>query len=118
MIIICVPKENDVVAIVVKGCFAGDYALIEFKTETNRLLDELVQNKKSRLVIDCSGIRMMDSSGLGALWSLNNNVQKREGRIVLAGVGRGLQNLLAITRLNKFFDRYETVDEAVASFGP
>jgi anti-sigma B factor antagonist len=59
---------------------------------------------------------MMDSSGLGVLVSSYTSVQKRGGRLVLAGLGRGLQNLVAITKLTRVFDIYENEEDAVKSF--
>jgi len=108
-------KVGDTMVIDVSGRVIGD-ASTEMRRDINGWLSEIPQEQKPKVVLALDGVTMMDSSGLGALVSSYTSVQKREGRLVLAGLGRGLQNLIAITKLAKVFDVYENEEEAIKSF--
>ena len=77
---------------------------------------EIPEDEKANVILNLSKVNMMDSSGLGVLVSSYTTVQKKDGRLVLAGLGKGLQNLIAITKLTRVFDIYEDEDTAIASF--
>jgi anti-sigma B factor antagonist len=65
------------------------------------------------LVVDITGVEAMNSSGLGMLVGAVTTLRKAGGKIVLACVSPGVQNLLTITRLHTVFETYPTVEEAV-----
>lgn len=99
----------------VSGRVIGD-AGPELRRSINGWLAEIPENQPPKVVLNLSRVSMMDSSGLGTLVASYTTVQKRGGRLVLAGLGRGLQNLIAITKLAMVFDIYEKEEEAVESF--
>ena len=86
------------------------------RREINGWLAEIPEEEIPYVVLNLNKVSMMDSSGLGVLVSSYTSVQKRKGRLALAGLGKGLQNLIAITKLTRVFDIYETEEEAIASF--
>lgn len=51
------------------------------------------------LRVDCSRVRTVDATGLGALMSAHRRAQRLDRRLVLTGVGPSLQRLLWMTRL-------------------
>ena len=66
--------------------------------EIRQDLDKLVDSKPRRVNVDLSRLRMIDSSGVGALVSLYKRVRSQGGEVVITG----LQNQpLAIFRLLK-----------------
>ncbi len=90
---------------------------MELRRNINGWLAEISEDKKPKVILDLKGVSMMDNSGLGVLVSSYTSVhQKKGGRLVLAGLGKGLQNLITITKLTKVFDMYENVKDAVRSF--
>ena len=99
----------------VQGRVVGN-ASLELRRELNGWLAEIAEDEVPKVILNLSKVSMMDSSGLGVLVSSYTSVQKRNGRLVLAGLGKGLQNLIAITKLTRVFDIYESEEEAVASF--
>ncbi len=107
--------EGSIVILSIQGRVVGD-ASLELRREINGWLSEVPENEKPNVVLNLSKVSMMDSSGLGVLVSSYTSVQKKEGRLVLAGMGKGLQNLIAITKLTRVFDIYEDEEEAVKSF--
>lgn len=108
-------RVGDILVLEVSGRVVGD-ASIEMRRDINGWLAEIPEDRAPKVVLVLSKVTMMDSAGLGSLVSSYTSVQKRNGRLVLAGLGRGLQNLIAITKLAQVFDVYETEEEAIKSF--
>ena len=74
-----------------------------------------VEAGKTKLVLDMSALTFMDSSGLGSLVSVLKMIGKR-GDMYLAGPQEPIQSLFRLTRMDKVFRSFSTVDEAVAAF--
>jgi anti-sigma B factor antagonist len=66
--------------------------------------------------VDCSGLRSVDSSGLGALVRALTTSQHEGGGTKLLGVPSTLRKLLELTKLDSVFEMYERRDEAISSF--
>ena len=108
-------KEDNVVILNIQGRVVGD-ASLELRRDINGWLAEVPDDVKPNVILSLGKVNMMDSAGLGVLVSSYTSVQKRDGRLVLAGMGKGLQNLIAITKLTRVFDIYESEEEALKSF--
>lgn len=106
--------EEGVMVLNIQGRIVGN-ASLDLRREINGWLAEIPEETKPKVVLNLSKVTMMDSSGLGVLVSSYTSVQKRDGGLVLAGLGKGLQNLVAITKLTRVFDIYETEEEAIQS---
>ena len=65
------------------------------------------------LVIDLSEVQFVDSSGLGALLLGYKNASLRRSGFALAGLRRNVGSLLELTGLNRLFETYAHVEEAV-----
>jgi anti-sigma B factor antagonist len=72
---------------------------------------KLLEDGHTRLVIDLSGVRFIDSSGLGALLSGYKNASLRSGSFVLAGLQPRVQSMFELTRLHRVFDIYPSLQE-------
>ena len=71
-----------------------------------------------RVVIDLSGVEMIDAAGLGALISVVMTAQASQCSIKLAAPSNRIRQLLELTKLASVFELYPTVDAAtVASRG-
>ena len=109
-------KTKDQIMILdIHGRVVGD-ASLDMRRSINGWLAEMSEDQKPKVILNLSKVSMMDSSGLGVLVSSYTSVQKKGGRLALAGLGKGLQNLIAITKLTRVFDVYENEDEALKSF--
>jgi anti-sigma B factor antagonist len=53
------------------------------------------------LVVDISGVDLVDASGLGVLVGAHRLAMRSERRLVLRGVPERIERLLAVTRLNR-----------------
>jgi anti-sigma B factor antagonist len=66
-----------------------------------------------QFVVDVSGADFIDSNGLGALLAASKLAEANGGYIRLIKTGPGLLETLRITRLDKVFPYYSTLDEAL-----
>ena len=72
--------------------------------------------KTSFMIVDCSALEYMDSSGLGALLACLRIAVAQNGDIRLAALAPKLKMLFELTRANKVFAIFPTVQDALASF--
>jgi anti-sigma B factor antagonist len=86
----------------------------------NKALHDHVKNLLGsgirKMVIDLKKVKWMNSSGLGILMASWGSVCKEGGNLKLANVTEKVHSLLIITQVITFFETYESVDRAVASF--
>lgn len=80
-------------------------------------LQQLKHDNRRNVVVDLGGVRFMNSSGLGMLIGALTTMRNGGGDLRLARVGPRVHSLLVITKLAAVFQHFDTVDEAVASFG-
>ena len=67
-------------------------------------------------IVDLSGVRFMNSSGLGMLVGALTSARNTGGDLRLADVGDRVLAILQVTQLDGVFQRFDSVDDAVASF--
>lgn len=108
-------KKDNIMILDLQGRIVGD-ASMDLRRQINGWLAEIPEGEKPRVILNLDKVSVMDSAGLGVLVASYTSIQKREGRLVLAGLGRGLQNLIAITKLTRVFDMYANEEEALKSF--
>ena len=75
-------------------------------------LKELVDDKKTGLILEMSGVAFIDSSGLAALVSGLKHARERGGWLRLAGVNEQVASIFKMTMLDKVFELYSSVEEA------
>jgi anti-anti-sigma factor len=66
------------------------------------------------LVIDLSSVKVIDSSGLGALLLAHRQLKDHSIPVVLVGMQDFTRNLLKITRIEDIFEYYDNVDAALS----
>ncbi len=94
----------------------GDLVIGEAEALFKRTVMSLLEEGKVDLLIDCSDLRIVDSTGLGALVRALTTSQNDRGRAKLLGVGPHLKKLLEITRLDSVFETFDNRERAVSSF--
>ena len=67
-------------------------------------------------VVDLSGVRHMNSSGLGMLIGALTTARNTGGDLRLANVGDRVRALLDVTQLSGVFQSFGSVEDAVSSF--
>ena len=99
--------------VLVHGDIAGE--------SQRRLVDHvraLLMDGRRRIVLDLSGVRHVDSRGLGELIECYEAARAVGGDVKLLGVNGRVTELLVITKLVSVFECFDARDEAVASFTP
>ena len=88
-------------------------------TQAREFLPEVMAILKSdrpRLVFDFSGVRQIDSAGVEMLLKCLEKVMRLDGDLKLAELTPGASVILELTRVDRLFEIYASVDEAVESF--
>jgi anti-sigma B factor antagonist len=75
-----------------------------------------LESDSPHIVLDLSAINYLGSAGIEFLLDCLSIVVRRDGDIKLAALSREAASLLALTRVERFFEIYRTVEEAVHSF--
>jgi anti-sigma B factor antagonist len=72
---------------------------------------------KLRIVLNLEGLEYVDSAGLGDLVTCNIRAAQSGRPLKVAAITPRIEQLLKTTRLATTFDRYPTVEDAIASYG-
>jgi anti-sigma B factor antagonist len=75
----------------------------------------LVESGSCQLIVDMEAVEFLDSTGLGVLVGGLKRVRAQEGWIDLVCTQSRILRIFRITGLNKVFNIYDTVAEAVAA---
>jgi anti-sigma B factor antagonist len=94
--------------------FIGRLVASEAKVAQGEILKAL--DISSNIVINCSELVFIDSSGLGILVSSFKRAVKLNGDLRLAEVMPKVAMMLELTRADKVFKIYPAVTDAISSF--
>jgi anti-anti-sigma factor len=70
-----------------------------------------------RIIVDCSGLRFCDSSGLNVLLRSRLRILEAGGRLELSGLRPPVDRMFDITGAREVFQVYESTDEALSARG-
>ena len=101
------------VVLELKGDITGTAKDLEFSDT----LQKLIAEGKKNIIIDLKETGFVNSSGLGMLIGGDTTVKNGGGDLKLANATEKIESLLVITKLTSIFTNYNSVDEAVKSFG-
>ena len=80
----------------------------DFKQHCQTLVDQGVHS----FILDFTDTGILDSTGLGAIFSVYRQVSPLAGQVVFASVSRPVQVVVQLTRTYKVFRQFATVSEA------
>ncbi len=75
-----------------------------------------VLTQTGNLVLDLSGVRSMDSAGIGELAMLQVRARERNVNLKCAGANRIVRTLLDLTRLDTVLDVHPSLESALEAF--
>lgn len=81
----------------------------------SNLVGEVLQSS-GKVVLDLSGVRSIDSAGIGELVLLHTWAQARNADLKCANPSPFVRDLLDLTRLDSFFEIHPSLNEALAAF--
>ena len=102
--------SDDVTVVYCRGRIVYDEA-----TTLSEKLAELLPHSR-QVVLELSGVKMMDGAGLGELVVLLMWAQANQGTIMLAAPNPRVHELLEITRLTSVFEIHPRVEDAILAF--
>jgi anti-sigma B factor antagonist len=102
-------SEADVKVIEISGTLDSSN-VGEFR---EKFLEE--SNHEDRIVLDCSALDYMDSSGLATLVNIFKNLSAREIPLVICGFSEGILRVIEFTNLDKVFKLAGSLEEALAA---
>ena len=70
----------------------------------------------TKVVLDLSQLRFVDSSGLGAMLSCLRQLSAKRGDLKLCGMSKQVRGLFELVRMHRIFDIFGTREEAVRAF--
>ena len=79
-------------------------------------IHEQLEKGYAQLVLNFEKVNLMDSVGLGMLIAAHTSLSRAGAKLALSNVGRSVNYLLTISKLNQVFAKYDTEDEALSSF--
>ena len=101
----------DVTVIELQGDLDSDFAQLLQNTIT-----DIISARKSGIVLDMTNVGFIDSKGLEQLLWAKDYCNENHCQLRLAGLDESCAKILEVTRLEKEFDRYAELAEAVKSF--
>ena len=104
--------EKDVVVEVVNLSRATYKEAIQFK----KILEEDVEKKFRKLVVDISQCEFLDSTFLGTLVLAKKRINKIGGELKIVEPSSVFKVLLEKTSTLEIFDTYKSLDDAINSF--
>ena len=77
---------------------------------------QVVLKSHTKVVLDMSKIKFVDSSGLGALISCLRDTNSRKGDFRLGSLSRSVLALFELMRMHRVFSIHNSVEGAILSF--
>ncbi len=74
-----------------------------------------IEQGQPRIIVQLEKVRFIDSSGLGALLSGYKNAAAQGGKLVLTNIQQQVLSMFELTRLNRVFEIYRDVNEALGN---
>jgi anti-sigma B factor antagonist len=94
---------------------SGDIDLANSPEVRKALLHEVRDNRRSRVVLNLSAVRYIDSSGVASLVESLKASRDIGSRFILVGLSGPAREVLQLSRLVKVFEIYETEVEALGA---
>ena len=107
-----VNDEYNCTVIELKGNVMGGPDAKKFRSTLKELIDE----GKTNVVLDLGKVKFMNSSGLGILIGGLTTMRNADGDLRICNTMERIESMLMVSQLNRVFELYSTVEEAVNSF--
>ena len=101
--------KSGILVMTLEGDLIGEYSGLELVSKANDYLNQEI----FKCIIDISGLRYINSSGIGVLITILTKFRNKGGELYLVNPSENVQKLLIITKLNAIFNIVDS--EAVAA---
>jgi anti-sigma B factor antagonist len=106
-------QVGDITVLDLSGLLVLDDGDAVFRDAVN----DLIARDRLSMVVNLADVTYIDSAGIGVLIGRYLGVKRRGGEMKLANLTSRSHRVMTITHLLTVFDAYESVDEAIKSFG-
>jgi anti-sigma B factor antagonist len=96
--------------------FSGRITLGDGSALLRKTLRDLLEDQRTRIVLNLGDVDYIDSSGIGELVSGYTSVKNRGGELKLLNLTKKVHDLLQITKLFTVFEVHSDEHAAVRSF--
>lgn len=90
--------------------------IVANRQELKQLVSDALDQGERKFVLDFEKTAYIDSSGLGALVSINKKVREAGGELRLSALNEDLRSLFELTKLDTLFVIADSATEALAGF--
>ena len=94
----------------------GDELTIQHISELRDEVDRLSARGRFALLLDCSGVKKIDSQGIGGLVGNWISVRRRGGKLKLLSPSPRMQDVLRIVGLRKVIECFDDIELALQNF--
>jgi anti-sigma B factor antagonist len=94
---------------------SGELKLGLESEQVPNLVSELLQQGKRVIIFDVAGVDRIDSTGIGRFIASYNEIAAVKGQMRLAGTRTYLFKVFHVSSLDKIFQFYPTVEEALGA---
>jgi len=101
------PIANETVVLTV-----GDHLDFRNAPEFKDILQNQILSGTRKFILDFSDTKSFDSTGLGSLFTLYRQLTPLNGVIYFASASNIVKNTVELTRTDRLFAQFETVEEA------
>ena len=82
-------------------------------TELEKRLNSLVEDHNNKILVDCSGMDYISSSGLRILLMALKRITLLKGKFVLCSLQKNIHEIFEISGFTSIFEIYSSREEAV-----
>ncbi len=107
-----IERVGDVAVVMPKGMLRGAKETEELETDLRKLLFD----DQQKILLDLEKTTHMSSTAIGVLASVHGSATKRELRLHVCNIERRIENVLAIVKLTRVLNCFDTRKEAMAAF--
>ena len=81
----------------------------------NKIEDRLDREGIIKLVLDFSGVKFMDSSGIGVVIGRYKKLSLKHGLVYVCNINESIKRVFEISGMFKIIKQYDTVEQAVSN---
>ena len=96
---------------------SGQLRLGEVTEKLRAVVQQLVRDGYTKILLNMNGVVHIDSSGIGELMMNYTTLRNQGGELKLMNLNKNVRNLLQVTRLYTVFDVHDDQASALKSFG-
>lgn len=106
---ISIERHENAVVVQIHEAQLQMYVIPQFKNSVKTVLD----SKPKLIILDMASVDHMDSSAMGALFHFQRAANEYGGTIALANVNNKIMQVLKITKSDKNFEIFESIETAL-----